>query len=885
MHNVKGYPPTAQETLNMLASFTNSLVALTAETEDKVSFIHADFKERDSKKMKAALTRAVDRSSSVGQGITGWFELDDPDFVHPFKCGRFFNLTSPSISGNNRLCIFLKGRYHWDKNHLLLMEQTRKIIEQQFENYFFEKSSHKEKDSEKFRLLFDFSPVGIFFYSKSLRLSAFNDRLASILNLPPSRLLNFDLNKIPDRSILPALKKPLTGQEGYFEGSFHPLTGGKEVNGILKTAPIHNHSGELNGMIAIVQDNTDRINTLKELKESKNRLKALINATPDIICFKDNQGRWMEANESIQQLFRLKGKDFLGQSEEHLKNLVPELSEVFEQCKNSDLEAWEKGGPIVAEEIIPLPNGDERRLDVIKTPVFEADGSRKGIVILGRDITARKKAEEMLRESEERFRIVATHANDIIFEWNPITDQMSWFGKAGYIGSAAAPPRSFKDFSKLIHPDDRQRIERFWRNRFQLKEEWNDEFKVELKNGEQKYYRASGIMIFKDGHPEKAIGTFTNVTQEKELIFSLKEAVDEAQQNQARITGLLSVIPDLIFVFDRDGIIKDYHAESIDNLFVTPEVFLDRSIDDFMPPEIARLTHEKIAAVSRHKGIETYEYTMEGEDGINTYESRMVYVDHNRMMTIIRDVTHARRVEKDLIEAKEQAEKSDHLKSAFLANMSHEIRTPMNGILGFSELLRSKDITPDEQEKCIDVIVKSGQQLLAIINDVLEVSQLETGQVHCFPDRVNLNRLISDLARFFEMEAKEKSVELSTQLPDEEIFGMVDGGKITQIFNNLISNAFKYTPPGGHIAFGFEKEDRSIRFFVHDDGVGISAKHHKIIFERFGQVLKVGAHNKGGTGLGLSICKSLVELMLGEIWVESEAGHGASFFFRLPLSL
>ncbi len=882
MYDVKGFPPTALETLNMLASFTRSVVALTVETEGDVSFIHSDFNQNGCKQEKAFVQQAINQSTRVGKGIIGWFELNDPQFVHPFESGRFFNLTSGSLSGTNRLCILTDNPDGWDKNQRLLMDQTRKTIENQFENYFFEPSKDAE-DSDRFRLLLDFSPVGIFFYNTSLQISAFNDRFVSILDAPASKLLRFDLNSITDRSISPAIIKPLSGEEGFYEGSYRSSISGKKVNVILKTAPILNSSKEITGVIGVVQDNTERINTLKELKESKDRLKVVINATPDIICFKDAEGRWMEANESVQHLFRLEGKDFLFKSEEHLQALVPELSEVFEKCSKSDADAWKRKEAVVVEEIVPLPNGDERRLDVIKTPVFDNDGNRKGIVILGRDITARKKAEEMLRESEERFRIVATQANDIIFEWDPRTDKMSWFGKAGYIGSAEAPPRSFKDFIKLVHPEDREKIQQFWKNRFPLKEEWNDEFKVELKTGNIKHYRASGIMIFKEGMPEKAIGTFTNVTQEKMLINSLREAVEEAQQNQARITGLLSVIPDLIFVFDRKGVIKDYHAESINHSYVTPDIFLDQRIDDVMPPDIASLTHEKIAAVIRHEGIETYEYRIDNDSGTDIYESRMVFVDKNRMMTIVRDVTHARQVELDLIEAKDQAEKSDRLKSAFLANMSHEIRTPMNGILGFSELLRSSDIKPEDQEHCVNVIIQSGQQLLAIINDVLEVSQLETGQVTCMPDRVNLNRLISDLSRFFEIEAKEKSVELMARIPEEETYSIIDGGKLTQIFNNLISNAFKFTSPGGHLAFGFEKEDSHLRFFVHDDGVGIASKHHKIIFERFGQVLKVGAKNKGGTGLGLSICKSLVELMGGEIWVESEAGHGSSFFFRLPL--
>ncbi|MFO7999921.1 MAG: HAMP domain-containing sensor histidine kinase, partial [Marinilabilia sp.] len=166
---------------------------------------------------------------------------------------------------------------------------------------------------------------------------------------------------------------------------------------------------------------------------------------------------------------------------------------------------------------------------------------------------------------------------------------------------------------------------------------------------------------------------------------------------------------------------------------------------------------------------------------------------------------------------------------------------------------------------------------------VLDISQLETGQVSVMRDRVNLTRLITDLARFFEMEAAERSVELRYHIPAEDVFEHVDGGKLTQVLNNLLSNAFKFTSPGGHIEFGFEKKPDHILFFVHDDGIGIAPKHHQIIFERFGQVLKVEAKNKGGTGLGLSICKSLTELMGGEIWVESETGHGASFFFTIPL--
>ncbi|PWE00519.1 sensor histidine kinase [Marinilabilia rubra] len=883
MHHVQGFPPTALDTLKMLSSFTGSHVMLTVEVDGSVNFIWSASPNSKKSFTESDIKRVLEQTAPYAKESAGSVELANSDLIEPFQAGLFFNLTSRSLSGFNRLCLLKDDASSWDDMQKLLIDQTRMAIEKSFENFFFDEKPRPLEEEDRFRLLFEFSPVGIFFYSTQLKISSFNERLISTLGASTGDLLNFDLNNIQDPSILPALKAPLNGDEGFYEGIYNTTISKESVHLVLKTAPIFNQSKEVTGGIGIIHDDTERIKTLRALKESKDRLRVLINATPDVICFKDAEGKWMEANESIQQLFRLKDKEFLFKEEGYLETLVPELKDVFQQCALSDKEAWEKRQPVMAEESVPLPDGRECKLDVIKTPVFDDTGRRKGIVILGRDITARKITEERLRESEERFRIVATHTNDIIYEWNPTTDKMSWFGKFSFIGPFKEPPSTFEEFSARIHEEDRFRIVNFWTNRFPKNEEWFDEFRVEMDNRAFQYYKGSGIMIFKDGLPQKVIGTFTNITQEKKLIYSLHAAVDEANQNQARITGLLSVIPDLIFVFDKEGVIKDYHAENEEDLYLPPNSFIDQKIDNIFPENIANLTHQKIAAVQLHKSLETYEYEMGEDENLGIFESRMVYVNEDRFMTIVRDVTHARKVERDLIEAKEQAERSDRLKSAFLANMSHEIRTPMNGILGFSELLRTKDLPEEDRDNCVDVIVKSGQQLLAIINDVLEVSQLETGQVNFLPDRVNLNRLTHDLARFFEVEAVERNVELRYHVPEDDLFCLVDGGKITQVFNNLISNAFKFTSPGGHVVFGFEPDGDRVRFFVHDDGIGIAAKHHKIIFERFGQVLKVGAQNRGGTGLGLSICKSLVELMEGNIWVESAAGHGASFFFTLPV--
>ena len=628
-----------------------------------------------------------------------------------------------------------------------------------------------------------------------------------------------------------------------------------------------------------------QIVTLAKLLSNKERLQILINATPDIICFKDSTGKWLEANVSTKKLFRLKGNEFFLKSDEQLKKMVPELADVFEQCISTDQEAWEKKQRVETEEVIPLPDGTLRVFDVIKTPVFDETGARKGIVVLGRDITNRKKTEEKLRESEERFRTVATHANDIIFEWEPCTDVLKWYGKYDTLVGENNTPQTLDEFLTFVHPEDKERIVSFWKKEFKQKKEWKDEFRIFSSKGKLIYYRASGIMLFKNGNPDKALGTFADVTLEKQLIDNLRESVEVAQYNQARITSLLSVMPDLIFIFDRKGIIKDYHANSINSLIAPPEAFLDRPVDAVLPPDLADLTREKIKEVMLHKNVETYEYELKGGDLCGVFESRMVYMDKDRVLTIVRDITHSREVENELIRAKERAERSDRLKSAFLANMSHEIRTPMNAIIGFSELLRNPHLSQNEKDSYIDIIVNSGQQLLSIINNVLEVSKLETGQVRLFPEKINLNRLMSDLMRFFSIEAKSKSIELNCRIPQKEHYLVSDGGKITQVFNNLIGNALKFTPQGGQITFGYEHVNNMFQFFVVDNGVGIEPKNHKLIFERFEQVCNEPRSARKGAGLGLSISKSLVTLMGGNIWVESEPGHGASFFFTIPIDV
>jgi PAS domain S-box-containing protein len=239
----------------------------------------------------------------------------------------------------------------------------------------------------------------------------------------------------------------------------------------------------------------------------------------------------------------------------------------------------------------------------------------------------------------------------------------------------------------------------------------------------------------------------------------------------------------------------------------------------------------------------------------------------------------------DLETAIKKAEESDRLKTAFLQNMSHEIRTPLNGIIGFSNLLAEEDISREEIIEYTGIIRNSGKRLLEIVNNILDISKIETGQLEVFRKNFSINELFANLHSFFMpmVNAQGLSLTYQTGLDDEHCIVNTDEAKLNQILVNLINNAIKFTSKGS-IHYTYEIKDNYIHFSVKDTGIGIDEEHLERIFERFTQI--DASQNRGfeGAGLGLAICKGLIELLGGEIWIESIVDSGTTFFFTIPYS-
>lgn len=240
---------------------------------------------------------------------------------------------------------------------------------------------------------------------------------------------------------------------------------------------------------------------------------------------------------------------------------------------------------------------------------------------------------------------------------------------------------------------------------------------------------------------------------------------------------------------------------------------------------------------------------------------------------------------KELFEAKEKAEESDRLKTAFLHNISHEIRTPLNAISGFSGLLNGVHTTDDKRNKFISIIQNSSEQLLSIVNDVLTVSSLETHQEKVNLTKTNINDIMEDLAVAFDVRAKDKNLILDSSrgLNDKQSMVYTDKSKLTKILSNLLSNAIKFSHKG-YIEFGYQLQGNHLEFYVKDTGIGIHPEQKHVVFERFRQGNISVSKEYGGTGLGLSIAKDFVELLGGEIRVESQVNKGSTFFFTITFN-
>ena len=383
-------------------------------------------------------------------------------------------------------------------------------------------------------------------------------------------------------------------------------------------------------------------------------------------------------------------------------------------------------------------------------------------------------------------------------------------------------------------------------------------------------------------HIGQVIAIFKDVTELIEQQLKIKES----ESIKAKIIdNMLDGFVHTEIIYNENNKPVDYRILGVNKAFekqtgIKASEFVGKTILEFFP-DIEESWIEmviKVALTQKPLSTTLFNHNTQKYFEINAYSPK-----RGQAVKIMKDITKKENERQQLERAYKKAEENELLKSAFLANMSHEIRTPMNGILGCTALLENEGLDKDERKKCLDYIKTSGNRLMRLISDIVDLSKIDALEQELQYADYNLNNIMDSLLHQFRVSHINKKIKLNLKkgVPEKDFNIKTDEVRLTQILNNLLENAFKFTKEGS-IEFGYRLENDQLVFYVKDTGKGIRKKDQKLIFKRFGQVKDYKTKMNHGTGLGTSIAKGLVSLFKGEIWLESEFGKGSTFHFSIP---
>ncbi len=443
----------------------------------------------------------------------------------------------------------------------------------------------------------------------------------------------------------------------------------------------------------------------------------------------------------------------------------------------------------------------------------------------------------------------------------------------------------------LIPPSERQRY------RDQIERRLTGQ--TALLPYQHQYLRPDGAQVTVEIHEHKLENQYRIIVGLRLAsvdVTERKKSEDQAYETAAELRALFQAFPDLFLRLDRDGNVLDCKGGQSSDPFLSAEKFADRNLKDILAPAVVELFAEAQDKVRKTVALEVIEFKAEGRQGEQVYESRLLPLRWDHWIAVVRNITARKSGELKLTEYAQELERKNEeleaalatareatqLRSRFLANMSHEIRTPMNGVLGMTDFLLATKLTAEQQEFA-ESIKGSADALMALINDILDLSKIEAGKMRL--DRVpfQLGATIAEVASMFALEARLKGLEFVSNIPPDLPRVVGDPGRLRQVLRNLLGNALKFTDRG-EIGVRAELLNEAtnvvqIRFTVHDTGIGMPTDQQSRLFESFTQGDGSSTRRHGGTGVGLAISKQLVELLGGEIGVASEPGHGSRFWF------
>lgn len=643
----------------------------------------------------------------------------------------------------------------------------------------------------------------------------------------------------------------------------------------LKNIPIYDDHAQMIAVEGIARDITDYKKALHAVHQREEDLIGLINSMKESIWLFRKDGSIIDANVSARILSGFGRPELL---KIQIGEIIPDLS--IEN--NEELLKDEQSFQIFPTELtrndlsqIPI----EVNLGVIN--YFE----ERVYLIVARDISERLKSNRkihLLGKAVEHspIGILILDINRSIEFVNSSFTKISGYSEIEMIGKTP-------DAYLLVNEQQNERFFQIMWQQILNGKEWIGEILNRKKSGEDFWSNLKISPIFNENHQ------ITHFVVVLEDITDRKNYIREIEEKNRFIQTVLDNLSIGVALNKMDNGEASYVNDKFSEIYGWPREDL-RDISTFFekvyPEEnyrnmiISRIMSDIQSGDPSRMHWENIQITRKNGEKRIVNAMNIPLFEQNIMVSTVIDVTDLKRYEEGLIEAKEKAEESDRLKTAFLANMSHEIRTPMNGILGFIDLLQAPSITAEEQSQYFEVVNQSGQRLLNTINDIIEFSKIEAGEVKAVMEEVNINHIFTYLYQFFHPQAREKKLQLfyENHLNDGDMVISTDRHKLEAILINIIKNALKFTEKG-QVVFGVKASEKVLVFFVRDTGKGIKPNRLAAIFERFVQADYSHSRGYEGSGLGLSIARAYVEILNGKIWADSVENLGSTFYFTIPL--
>jgi len=703
---------------------------------------------------------------------------------------------------------------------------------------------------------------------------------------------------------------------GYHRISFRIITKKGDIKWVEASVEIiKNSNNEITHIQGIVEDITERKKTEDLFFKSNQRLQDQFNNTPLASIIWDINDKVIEWNNSSQRIFGYTADEAKKEAKYFLvpKKLIPEIEQVNTKLLN------DKGVGQTTNENITKSN-ETIICKWYNVVLKDVEGKIIGVASLVDDITDRIKSKKLLEKSEKKYRDIFEKSIDAVLI---IKDSIfsncnaATLKTFGYSNKEELLPIHPSQISPEFQPDGTSSF---------LKAE--EMMKAAINQGSNRfrwYHKRKNGDIFPSEVTLTRINEHDNITTIHVVIRDITERVkkEEIEHILYNISNAALTIDnfnkfgyfikdELSKIIDTNNFYIALYNEEKDSFYTPIMVDEKESITDFPAEKTLTgyvLKHKKSVLFTNEthkKLVESGEVGLIGVDSkiwmgiplkthnkafgvivVQSYTNIDAYNQNDvQLLEFVADQISIailrKNIEIELKTALTKAQESDRLKSAFLANMSHEIRTPMNGIIGFSELFLNKDLSYLERKEYAKIVINSSKQLLAIVNDILDISKIEADVVQLNYEEVNINNLLSDLEAFYSPISLNKNLELicNKGLQNIDSFIEIDKTKLHQIISNLLSNAFKFTEKGS-IEFGYKLVEEMLQFYVKDTGIGIDKKLHKVIFDRFVQVDEDFEKQNRGTGLGLAISKKFIELFNGTIWLDSSI-KGTTVYFTIP---